>query len=189
MLIKAARESYREEMKEVVKATSLVFENEAAPVYEKLLQDKYGAELCAMSKKAMAVEPDDITHDRFLPTPTWAQQKNMGEAVKQLTEVGIIRSDGELSDLLQQGRHVVHVLRLQTAPERRPQTLPHHIHTTAAPNKPSPRLHPRQRPSYMMSKASSHLCHTLTHTPAQPKNTPVLYMSHARILSHHIPAA
>ena len=107
MLIKAARESYREEMKEVVKATSIVFENEAAPVYEKLLKDEYGAKLCGMREKAMAVEPDDITHDRFLPTPTWAQEKNMGEAVKQLTEVGIIRSDGELSDLLQQGRHRV----------------------------------------------------------------------------------
>ena len=105
LLIKAGRESYRDEMQAVMEATTAVFETEAALLYEKLRADKHGAKLCAMEKEAVRVEPSKMTHDRFLPTLTWAQEKNIAKAVRQLSEVGVIRSDGELSDLLQQGRH------------------------------------------------------------------------------------
>ena len=104
-IIKAAREPYREEMKVALKSTSALFEAEAVPVYDKLLADKHGAMLCAMRKKAMAVEPHEMTHDRFQPTPTWAQEKDIAGAIKHLTDAGIFRSDGEIADLLQQGRH------------------------------------------------------------------------------------
>ena len=84
---------------------SAVFEAEAAPVYEKLLTDKHGARLCAMKKKVMMVEAHEITHDRFQPTPTWAQEKDLAATITHLTNAGIFRSEDELSDLLQQGRH------------------------------------------------------------------------------------
>ena len=104
-VIKSARAGYRDDMARVLAEASAEFEEEARPLYEKLLADEHGAVLCAIPKKKMKVEAEDMTNNRFLVTPTWAQRKDLVGAIKQLCVVGAIRSEGELSDLFQQGRH------------------------------------------------------------------------------------
>ena len=50
-MIQLARESYRVEMAEVLSKTSANFEEQARPLYDKLLADEYGAILAAMPDK------------------------------------------------------------------------------------------------------------------------------------------
>ena len=104
-MIKAARASYREDMAQVLSEVSAEFEAQARPVYEELLADECGARLAAIPKKQAKVEPEEMNHGRFLVSPSWAQRKDLGAAVEALVGVGVIRSEGDLGDLFQQGRH------------------------------------------------------------------------------------
>ena len=104
-VIKTARESYREDMSRVLADASAQFEEEARPLYQELLADEHGAILCAIRKKEMAVEADEMTHSRFMTTPEWAPKRDLRAAIHELCAVGVVCSEGELSDLFQQGRH------------------------------------------------------------------------------------
>eukprot|EP00618_Florenciella_parvula_P016977 CAMPEP_0119473200 /NCGR_PEP_ID=MMETSP1344-20130328/4942_1 /TAXON_ID=236787 /ORGANISM="Florenciella parvula, Strain CCMP2471" /LENGTH=2127 /DNA_ID=CAMNT_0007506261 /DNA_START=134 /DNA_END=6517 /DNA_ORIENTATION=- len=105
LVVKSARESYREDMAHVLRETSAKFEEQARPLYKELLADEHGAILAAIPEKVVNVEPDEMNHGRFLITPGWAQQKDLSTAVEELCAVGVIQSEGDLGDLFQQGRH------------------------------------------------------------------------------------
>ena len=77
----------------------------------------------AIPKKTVKVEPEDMNHGRFLVTPSWAQQKDLGAAVEALCAVGVIKSEGDLGDLFQQGRHRLFGVNSQKAVFADPHTL------------------------------------------------------------------
>ena len=104
-IIKTARESYRDDMARVLDEVSADFEAQAMPLYEELLVDEYGAILAAIPEKKSKLSPKEMNHSRFLETPTWAQTKNFPAALADLVAVGVLRAEGELGDLFQQGRH------------------------------------------------------------------------------------
>ena len=104
--ILAARATYREDMERKLLVVAKAFEDEARPFYEALLKDVHGAILASLSEKTLRVKrPKEMTHNRMLKTPAWAQRRDLRGAMAELNRIGAIQSEGDLADLCQQGRH------------------------------------------------------------------------------------
>ena len=80
-------------MAEMLEKTSNHFERKAEPIFLRLCHsDKFGIKLSSMPARELKINPEDMTHDRFLATPTWAQSRDLPQAIQQLCLVGVIRS-------------------------------------------------------------------------------------------------
>ena len=61
--------------------------------------------MASLPLKSLSVRPREMTHNRLLKTPTWAQRRDLRAVYSELSRIGAIRSEGEFADLMQQGRH------------------------------------------------------------------------------------
>lgn len=106
-MARSARTAYALEMNGMLAETAAQYEAQLLPMYQALSSGEYGAygrDLCALPAHT-AAEKGLLTHARFLREPEWALNRDLVAAVSALRTVRVINSAGDLSDLLQQGRH------------------------------------------------------------------------------------
>ena len=94
-LAKAARQDYEDDMADVFRETSVLFEEMMEPFYSGLPKNVHGAILCGF-RPAAKVDAEDMTHLSMLVTPTWAVKRCLVSAVRALRSLDVIRSEGEL---------------------------------------------------------------------------------------------